>query len=70
LTRLGDLLPGRGLPPSLEEIPVGGLSCDSRTIVPGTVFFAVPAAVGPRISGGASLKFECWAFWYSVVAAY
>jgi hypothetical protein len=24
----------------------------------------------PMTSGCASLKFECWAFWYSVVAGY
>src|SRR6476646_4590015 len=33
-------------------------------------FFAVPAAVVPRTSGGASLKFECWAFLYSAVVSY
>ncbi len=42
MTSLADLLPGRDLPPGLAAMAVAGLSCDSRTIAPGTLFFAVP----------------------------
>jgi UDP-N-acetylmuramoyl-L-alanyl-D-glutamate--2,6-diaminopimelate ligase len=48
LTSLADLLPGRGLPPSLAAMAVAGLSCDSRTVAPGTLFFAVP---GTKVDG-------------------
>lgn len=39
---LADLFPGRSFPPSLAASAVRGLSCDSRTVAPGMVFFAVP----------------------------
>ncbi len=42
MTRLGDLLPDHGLPPGLAAIDVAGLACDSRSVTPGMVFFAVP----------------------------
>jgi UDP-N-acetylmuramoyl-L-alanyl-D-glutamate--2,6-diaminopimelate ligase len=48
LTRLADLLPGRDLPPAIAAIDVATISCDSRKVTPGTVFFAIP---GTRADG-------------------
>jgi UDP-N-acetylmuramoyl-L-alanyl-D-glutamate--2,6-diaminopimelate ligase len=42
LIRLAALLPAHDLAPDLSAIEVTGISCDSRTVVPGTLFFAVP----------------------------
>jgi len=50
LIRLGDLLCDRGLPPSGSAIAVAGLSCDSRIVAPGDVFFAVPGTTADGVA--------------------
>ena len=57
------------VPIGRKRNPTMGLPSLRITASP-LAFFAVPAAVVPRTSGGASLKFECWAFWYSLVVVY
>ena len=44
--RLGELLPGAGLAPEIAAREIAGLTADSRTSAPGSVFFAVPGAKG------------------------
>jgi UDP-N-acetylmuramoyl-L-alanyl-D-glutamate--2,6-diaminopimelate ligase len=48
LIRLADLLPGQDLAASLATLTVDGISCDSRTVTPGALFFAIP---GTRADG-------------------
>lgn len=44
--RLGELLPGADLAPSLRDLEISGLSADSRAIKPGYLFFAIPGHKG------------------------
>lgn len=48
--RLDDVLTGTDVPPGAAGLTVAGLSADSRTVEPGTLFFAVP---GSRADGTA-----------------
>lgn len=48
MTSLADLLPGHDLPPGIAAIDIRGVCCDSRTVAPGMIFFAVP---GTRTDG-------------------
>ena len=46
---LSELLPGRAVP---IEIPVTGISYDSRTTRPGDIFFALPGAKATGVDFG------------------
>ena len=48
--RLGELLPASVLPPALSSRDVTTVSADSRKVVPGALFFAVPGAKADGLS--------------------
>ena len=54
--RLAELLADAELPPALGDLPIAGLSADSRAIAPGFAFFAIPGFAGDGLDYVADAK--------------